>query len=89
VPKEFGILSAHVTRQTPISDLPELLTVDEYAAFWGCARTTVYLQIQAKKIPIVTLGNPSELYPHGKVIRIPRAAIAAMVKESELVGAPK
>jgi excisionase family DNA binding protein len=54
------------TRHTPISDLPELLTVDEFMAVTGIRRTHAY--------DLVRSGEVSAL-KWGKCYRIPRSVL--------------
>jgi excisionase family DNA binding protein len=60
----------HVTNQTPIGELPELMLPAEAAAFLRISEWSVYDLVRRKKLPSVRLG---------RLVRIPRAAIQAMV----------
>ncbi len=60
-----------VTRSTPASDLPELLSVEEVAAFCGIGRSLAYSLVARGELPSVRLG---------RLVRVPRAAILAMVE---------
>lgn len=51
--------------------LPELLTVEEIAAFLRCGRGTAYALIARGELPSVRIG---------RLVRVPRAAIEALVR---------
>jgi len=78
-----------ITRHTPFDSLPELLKIDEVAAFLGCGKTQAYSLVRAGKLPAVCFGNPSSQYPNGKIIRVPRSALLNLTQQQqpELVGA--
>lgn len=63
-----------VTRITPIADLPELLRVEEFAAWCDCGKGTIYDAIRCGTLPCVRLG---------RLVRIPRAAITSWVHATE------
>lgn len=60
-----------ITRCTPIANLPELLSVDEAATWLGISRGLVYEMVRSAALPSCRLG---------RLVRIPRAALAAMVE---------
>jgi len=55
-----------VTRNTPFEELPEWLTTEEFRAYWGLGRSTVYDLIRRNEVPHKKFG---------RIIRIPRAWI--------------
>ena len=58
---------APISRQTPLSDLPEFLTPDEFRAYVGIGRSTMYDLLRREEIPFVRFG---------RCIRIPKTALA-------------
>jgi excisionase family DNA binding protein len=48
---------AEVTRFTRYEDLPELLRVEEYAAWVGCGRGLAYAMAKRGDVPTVRLGR--------------------------------
>jgi excisionase family DNA binding protein len=52
-----------ITRHTPIEDLPQLLTVEEFAAFTGTGHTLVYDLVKRGELEHVRFG---------RLVRIPR-----------------
>jgi excisionase family DNA binding protein len=61
-----------ITRKTPLADLPEFLTVDEVADWLALGRGLVYALVRSGELPSVKFGT--------KVIRVPREALAELVK---------
>jgi excisionase family DNA binding protein len=59
-----------LTRVTPASQLPELLRIDECAAWLDCGSATVRGMVQRGELPSIRLG---------RLLRIPRAGLLAMV----------
>lgn len=59
-----------ITRNTPLSDLPELLTVDEAAAWLGIGRGLVYELVKTGELRSVKLG---------RLVRVRRDGLEAMV----------
>lgn len=57
----------NIARTTPVVELPELLRVDEAAAWLGVSRGLIYGLIASGDLPAVRLG---------RLVRIPRAALA-------------
>jgi excisionase family DNA binding protein len=55
-----------ITRSTPFDALPELLTPEEFRAFVGIGRSTMYDLLRREEIPHVKFG---------RCIRIPKTAI--------------
>jgi len=47
----------HVTRHTPFEDLPQFLSVEEFRAFVGIGRSTVYDLLRRGKLPCVRFGR--------------------------------
>ncbi|MDA2929326.1 helix-turn-helix domain-containing protein [Acidobacteria bacterium AH-259-O06] len=47
----------NVTRQTKLEDLPELLTPEEFRAYLGLGRTTVYELIRSGDLPVKRFGR--------------------------------
>jgi excisionase family DNA binding protein len=62
-----------ITRRTPVSDLPELLTIDEVAEWLGIGKGLVYEQARRGQLPSVRLG---------RLIRVPRSALATLVGDA-------
>jgi excisionase family DNA binding protein len=59
---------AAITRYTPIDELPTFLSVEEFSAFTGVQRNTVYKMIAEKALKTIKLGrefriNKEILYP--------------------------
>ena len=55
-----------IDRRTPVADLPEYLTPDEFRAYVGLSRSTVYDLLRRQEIPSVRFG---------RCIRIPKTAL--------------
>ena len=55
-----------VTRVTPIAELPEFLSPEEFRQYVGLARSTVYDLLRRNQIPHVKVGRG---------IRIPKSAL--------------
>jgi excisionase family DNA binding protein len=64
-----GSNGAGITRFTPLDELPQFLSVEEFAAFHAIGRGTVYTMVKAKTITYKKFG---------RVIRIPRSQCMAM-----------
>ena len=64
-----------VDRYTPISDLPELLRVEEAAAVLDVSKWLVYELIRRGDLPSVKLG---------RIVRIPRTALQARMEQREV-----
>jgi excisionase family DNA binding protein len=58
-----------INRHTPIQDLPEFLTPEEYQAFLGISRAVAYAHLQT--------GEVRGARRFGRLWRIPKAAIVA------------
>lgn len=56
---------------TPVADLPEFLSPEEFRAYLGLGRSTVYDLLRRDAIPHVKFG---------RCIRIPKAALTTGVK---------
>lgn len=63
--------SSTITRTTPVEALPELLCVDEAAAWLGVGRSLVYELVKTGKLSSVRLG---------RLVRVKRDGLVAMVK---------
>ena len=61
-----------VTRTTPLVDLPEFLSPDEFRAYVGLGRSTVYDLLRRDEIPHVKFG---------RCIRIPKTALQSVQPE--------
>ncbi len=59
-----------ITRFTKLVDLPELLRVEEAAAYLDCGRGVIYEMLRSGALPGVRLG---------RLLRIHRDALAALV----------
>ena len=46
-----------INRHTPLGDLPELLTPEEYQAFLGISRAATYDHLQSGKVKAVRFGR--------------------------------
>jgi excisionase family DNA binding protein len=55
-----------IDRRTPISDLPEFLSPEEFMQYVGLSRSTTYDLLRRDEIPHVRFG---------RCIRIPKAAL--------------
>ena len=69
-----NLVAPRITRRTPIVDLPELLRVEEVAAWCDCGRGTVYEAVRCGSLAHVRLG---------RLLRIPRQAIEAWLRTAE------
>jgi excisionase family DNA binding protein len=56
----------HISRVTPFDELPDLLTPDEFRAYTGIGRSTMYDLLRREEVPHVRFG---------RCIRIPKAAV--------------
>ena len=65
-----------INRHTPIQDLPEFLTPEEYQAFLGISRAAAYAHLQTGGVPGARR--------FGRLWRIPRTALAAPAEAREL-----
>lgn len=61
-----------IDRYTPLVDLPELLRVEEAAAYLDCGRGIVYELAKIGELPSVRLG---------RLLRISRDGLAKLVAE--------
>jgi excisionase family DNA binding protein len=59
-----------VTRLTPVGELPELVRVDEMAAWLGIGQSLAREMVRRADVPHVRLG---------RLVRVPRWALTAMV----------
>lgn len=57
-----------IRRQTPFEDLPEFLSPEEFRAYVGLSRSTVYDLLRRAEVPHVKFG---------RCIRIPKSALRA------------
>lgn len=64
------VKKVEITRRTAIADLPELLRVEEAATWADVSRGTIYEAIRRNELPAVRLG---------RLVRVPRAGLAAMI----------
>ncbi len=55
-----------ITRKTPIADLPEFLSPEEFRDYVGIGRSTIYDLLRRDEIPHVKFG---------RCIRIPKTAL--------------
>jgi excisionase family DNA binding protein len=62
-----------INRQTPISELPTFLSVDEFCTFTGIHRNTMYKMIHEKKLKVLKLGRE---YRINKEILSPEAEVS-------------
>ncbi|MBS1819604.1 MAG: helix-turn-helix domain-containing protein [Acidobacteria bacterium] len=67
-----------ISRHTPVADLPELLSVEEAATWLGIGRSLAYDLVGRGDLASVRLG---------RLLRVPRAALAAMVEQTQAVSA--
>ncbi len=63
-----------ITRDTLLADLPELLRVQELAAWADCSKGVVYTSIRCDQLAHVKLG---------RLIRIPRSALEAWIADAK------
>jgi excisionase family DNA binding protein len=61
-----------ITRQTPVEELPEFLSPEEFRAYMGFGRSTVYELLRRDEIPHVKFGRS---------IRIPKTALQPAVAD--------
>lgn len=66
-------LSPAITRKTPLEELPELLSVAEAAAWLKIGRGLAYEMVRRGDLASVRLG---------RLVRVPRAALASILKEA-------
>lgn len=60
-----------ITRRTSLGDLPELLTVEEFAAWGGIGRNTAYEAVRRGEIKSVRIG---------RLVRIPKSALMELTR---------
>jgi excisionase family DNA binding protein len=58
----------NITRQTPLEELPQFLSVEEFCAYLDIGRSCAYELVRTGKIESVRFG---------KLVRIPRYALEA------------
>jgi excisionase family DNA binding protein len=63
-----------VTRHTPFEALPQFLSVEEFRAFVGIGRSTVYELLRRREIAHTRFG---------RVVRIPRGALRRYLGQHE------
>lgn len=63
-----------ITRHTPFAALPQFLSVEEFRAFVGIGRSTVYDLLRRDALPCVRFG---------RVVRIPRDALRPYLRLDE------
>ncbi len=56
-------------RRTPIGDLPEWLTVDEYAAVLDISVGVVYESVKAGDLPVMRIGRGQRIRIHRDALR--------------------
>jgi excisionase family DNA binding protein len=61
-------MTAAINRSTPLEQLPEYLTPDEFRAYVGIGRSTMYDLLRRDEVPHVRFG---------RTIRIPKSALRA------------
>jgi len=62
-----------MTRKRPgLADLPDVLTVEQYGAFLGVGRNQAYQSVRRGDVSSIRLGS--------RTIRIPKAALIALVE---------
>lgn len=62
--------AAPITRATPLSELPELLSVPEAATWLHIGRGLAYEMVRRGDLPSVRLG---------RLVRVPRAGLVSML----------
>lgn len=65
-----------ISRHTRLEELPEWCTVEEFGAFWGISRGKAYDLVRCGDVPSVRFG---------RLIRIPRSALAKLAGHEERV----
>jgi excisionase family DNA binding protein len=70
-PATNGNGNGHITRHTPIADLPELITVAELASWLGVGRGTAYGLIATGEIKSVKLG---------RLVRVPKVVLQELAR---------
>ena len=65
-----------VTPQTPLEDLPQFLTVEEWRTFMRIGRSSAYDLIRQGLVPVVRWG---------RTLRIPRGAVWKFVNQDGLI----
>ena len=50
-------IASVITRQTPYDDLPERLTVDEFAAAAGVSRASAFQYAKTGSVPVLRFGK--------------------------------
>ncbi len=66
VPEPGRRVLATITRATPVADLPEFLSPEEFRTYMGIGRATCYDLLRRGEIPSVRFG---------RAIRIPKSAL--------------
>jgi excisionase family DNA binding protein len=51
-------MTAAINRSTPLEQLPEYLTPDEFRAYVGIGRSTMYDLLRRDEVPHVRFGRP-------------------------------
>jgi excisionase family DNA binding protein len=68
-------LPASVLRSTPLADLPEFLTPEEFGSYLGLGRNTTYELLRRSEVPHRRFG---------RAIRIPKSALSADWAKAEI-----
>ena len=63
-----------ITPQTPVSDMPEYLTVNEVCAYLRTSRNIVYEAVRSGQLPSRRFA--------GRLIRIPREVLAGAASQT-------
>jgi transcriptional regulator with XRE-family HTH domain len=64
-----------ITRYTPIAELPEWLTAEEFAALFDLSPGVVYEMAKSRALPCQRFGKKSQTFPEGRLVRISRATV--------------
>jgi excisionase family DNA binding protein len=70
-------VTSTVTRQTPVEDLPQLLSVEELCAWLGIGRSLGYELVRTQAVHAVRLG---------RLVRIPRTEVIALTESRPTFG---
>jgi excisionase family DNA binding protein len=73
-----------VTSQTPIEDLPQFLTVEEWRTFMRIGRSSAYDLIRQSILPVIRLGRTVRISREAVMRFIDREGQATSVDETKV-----
>jgi len=60
-----------ITRHTPVEQLPEYLTVEEFRTWWHIGRSLAFELVRRGEVPSIRCG---------RLIRVPRSGLIALTE---------